>query len=135
MKQHLRTGSFRAILFDIDNTLYRDDEYAQWQIDVLVERFADHRQIELSAAQSLIEATRAAITARNGRRPSLGNTMEELGVPISVGVEWRRTLVDPYRFLRPDPELATLLQQLTSSYRVAALTNNPADVGRASLDA
>ncbi len=135
MKQHLRAGSFRAILFDIDNTLYRDDHYAQWQIDVLVEHFADYRQIGLSAAQTLIDNTRAAITARNGRRPSLGNTMEELGVSIPVGVAWRRKLVDPYRFLHPDPELANLLQGLTSSYRIAALTNNPADVGRASLDA
>jgi len=135
MKQHLRAGSFRAILFDIDNTLYRDDRYAQWQIDVLVERFSHHRGIDLSAAETLIENTRAEITSRNGRRPSLGNTMEELGISIPMGVEWRRELVDPYRFLHPDPELSALLQQLSASYRLAALTNNPADVGRDSLKA
>lgn len=135
MKLHLRTGSFRAILFDIDNTLYRDDYYAQWQIDVLVDRFAAHRGVERSHAQQLIDSMRNAIIAQTGRRPSLGNTMEQLGVPISHGVEWRRELIDPHRFLSPDPELAHVLEALSSRYRIVALTNNPADVGQAGLDA
>jgi FMN phosphatase YigB (HAD superfamily) len=135
MKQHLRARSFRAILFDIDNTLYRDDHYAQWQIDVLIEHFAAHRNLELPRAQQLIQETRETITARTGRRPSLGNTMEELGVSIAQGVDWRRELVDPHLFLHPDPELSTLLDVLGSRFRIAALTNNPADVGWASLEA
>lgn len=135
MKQHLRAKSFRAILFDIDNTLYRDDHYAEWQIEVLIERFAAHRKIDLSQAHQLIDSTRDAIIGRTGRRPSLGNTMEELGVSIRQGVEWRRELVDPHQFLSPDPELARLVEQLSSRYRIAALTNNPADVGWASLEA
>ncbi|MEX2442672.1 MAG: HAD family hydrolase [Alkalispirochaeta sp.] len=135
MKQHLRAGSFRAILFDIDNTLYRDDRYAQWQIDVLIEYFARYRQLDLATAHRMIDGTREVITTRTGRRPSLGNTMEELGISISLGVDWRRELVDPHRFLNPDPELAILLQTLSARYRLAALTNNPADVGWASLDA
>ncbi len=135
MKQHLRATPFRAILFDIDNTLYRDDHYAQWQIDVLIEKFADDRAIALPQAQRLIERTREAILRRTGRRPSLGNTMEELGISIARGVEWRRELVDPHQFLRPDPELAHLVEQLSKHYRIAALTNNPADVGWASLEA
>ncbi|MFW5693702.1 MAG: HAD family hydrolase [Alkalispirochaeta sp.] len=135
MKQHLQSRSFQAILFDIDNTLYRNDAYAQWQIDALIEQFAAYRQIEVSVAHDLIAATREEIAARNGRRPSLGNTMEELGISIALGVEWRSTLVDPYRFLSRDPELSDLMRTVSTRYRIAALTNNPVDVGRASLDA
>lgn len=135
MKQRMGPDRYRAVLFDIDNTLYRDDAYAQWQIDVLIRRFAAEHGLDEPAAVDLVEATRRTIARRDGRRPSLGNTMAELGVPIATSVAWRSELIDPFRYLAPDVELAAELRRLTTHYRCAALTNNPETVGRRSLEA
>jgi FMN phosphatase YigB (HAD superfamily) len=136
MKQQLGPGPFRALLCDIDNTLYRDDRYAQWQIDVLVERFGHVRGITASAARELVAGKRREIAARDGRSSSLANTLRELGVSIEESVRWRRELIVPADHLSEDPPLRDVLSAIREGGMVAAaLTNNPVAVGRASLEA
>tara|TARA_B100000614_G_C14363431_1_gene418173 strand:- start:286 stop:711 length:426 start_codon:yes stop_codon:yes gene_type:complete len=61
--------------------------------------------------------------------------MVALGVPISTSVDWRRELITPHRFLQRDETLRAPMERLAAHVRLAVLTNNPEDVGRASLDA
>lgn len=122
-----------AILFDIDNTLYRDDAYADGQVDSLIERFAEHTQRTAESARRLIAETREALRHRHGRRPSLGLTMQELGISIRQSVAWREELIVPEEHLRPDPRLRDMLTVLSRDRPLAAVTNNPVSIGRRSL--
>ncbi|MCG8478700.1 MAG: HAD family hydrolase [Spirochaetales bacterium] len=135
MKHFLKSGPHRAMLFDIDNTLYRDDEYVQHQADVLVRRLGEVRSITFADADELVKRTRDEVMRETGEHLSLGNTFARLGIPIQESVAWREELIDPAQFLAPDEELSTLLGTFAGTYRLAALTNNPALTGRRGLEA
>jgi len=78
--------------------------------------------------------------ANGGAATSLGNAMAALGIGVAESVAWRRRLIDPFRFLRPDPRLRAALSALASGTAdgpalLLAVTNNPRSVGEATLDA
>lgn len=134
MKTFLDGTTFRAVLFDIDNTLYRDTRYVEHQIEVLIERLAEHRGESLEQTRRLVQRTRDELERRDGRRPSLGNTFVALGIPITLSVAWREELIQPEAFLSADPELRAVLEQLSERFRLLAITNNPVSTGRRTLD-
>ena len=124
-----------AIIFDIDGTLYTNEEYIQNQIDSQIRRFAETRSLEGLKARNMIFSYRDEWAKLNGgKRPSLGNVLKDLGVPISETVEWRKELIKPERFLSADKKLAETLAALAASYKLLCLTNNPVSVGRKTLE-
>ena len=134
MKSYLTGVVPEAILFDIDNTLYRHDEFVHLQVQVLKERLAVDRKQDLGVVERDVAATRKQMTATNGIRPSLGLVFKEMGIPIEVSVAWREELTHPEAYLQADPSLRTVLVQLQQEYRLGALTNNPTSVGWRTLD-
>lgn len=133
MKTFPASRKVKAVLFDIDNTLYRHKRYVFSQVDVLICRLAEHRGESTEHTRALVARTREQITARTGRKPSLGNTFVALGVPISTSVAWRKELIKPESYLEDDPDLQQLLTDLRSWYRLGAITNNPEEVGLRTL--
>lgn len=134
MQFHSLPDEIRGIAFDIDKTLYDNDHYARHQIDLLIERLAQHR------GESVAEARRAVLqwqeryaAEHDGARQSLGNTFAALGVPIETSVAWREELIHPEHYLHADEHLRTALEQLSAHVRLVAVTNNPVRVGRATL--
>lgn len=124
-----------AIIFDIDSTLYTNEEYIQNQIDSQIRRFAETRGLEGLKARNMIFSYRDEWAKLNGgKRPSLGNVLKDLGVPISETVEWRKELIHPERFLSADKKLAETLAVLAASYKLLCITNNPVSVGRKTLE-
>lgn len=134
MKTFLDGTAFRAVLFDIDNTLYRDARYVDHQIEVLIERLAEHRHEAVEQTQRLVHRTREELERRDGRRPSLGNTFVALGIPIKLSVAWREELIVPEKFLSADPALRSILELISSRFRLLAITNNPVTIGRRTLE-
>jgi len=134
MKTFLDGTAFRAVLFDIDNTLYRDTRYVEYQIEILIERLAEYRGESLEQTRRLVQRTRDELERRDGRRPSLGNTFVALGIPITMSVAWREELIDPAAFLSADPDLREILVQLSRSFRLLAITNNPVSTGIRTLE-
>lgn len=134
MKTFLGGTTFRVVLFDIDNTLYRDSRYVDHQIEVIIERLAEHREATLEQTRRLIQRTREELERRDGRRPSLGDTLVALGVPITLIVAWREELIDPGAFLTADPGVRSVLLQLAEHFRLLAVTNNPVATGRRTLE-
>ena len=47
------------------------------------------------------------------------------GISIQESIEWRNTLLEPERFLKPDPELRKVLIELGKKYKMVCVTNNP----------
>lgn len=134
MRTYQLGDDIRGLIFDMDNTLYTNQEYACHQEDVLVERLAQELQISPRETQTRVDAWRDShARANGGRKPSLGNTFVALGVDIETSVEWRRECLQPELFLSPDPALVDALADLAIDYRLAVVTNNPVEIARRTL--
>ncbi len=116
----------RALLFDIDGTLYDDAAYARFQVDVLVAELARVRGRPLDEVRAEVERVRRELGEREGRKTtSLGNAMAALGVDLATSVAWRERLIEPAAWLAPDAALDAALAALAARFRLAAVTNNP----------
>ena len=125
-----------ALMFDIDNTLYRNDFYVTRQVDLLVGRFAELRRISLDSAAEQIERARTAVAHRMGQEStSIGNAMTELGISLAENAKWRTELFRPGEFLEADDRLITVLDELTARIVLVAATNNSTAVGEKTLEA
>lgn len=135
MKTYLQSQPPQALLFDIDNTLYRDERYVQIQIESQIGGFAEERGISLPEANTIIDRTKNEIQSSGGRRPSLANTLVALGIPIANSVAWRRERIVPEEYLAPDEQTVATIETLHRILPIAALTNNPVEIGERSLHA
>ncbi len=133
MKVHALPAKPRALLLDFDGTLYTHKAYAAFQNDVLIERLAQERGESPEATKAVLEARRAERRAAGGGPTSLGNLFVDFGVDIATSVAWRLELIDPRKWLTPDPRLAETLADL--GLGLALVTNNPAELGRRGLAA
>jgi phosphoglycolate phosphatase/putative hydrolase of the HAD superfamily len=135
MRVHFLPDSPKALIFDIDNTLYSDEAYGRAQTDLQVERLAAERgeSVELTEA-ALARARKEYADAHGGAATSLGNAFALLGIPIETSIAWRVELLKPEEYLKPDPRLIQCLKELSRRYYLSALTNNPVAVGRNTLD-
>ncbi len=125
-----------AFIFDIDGTLYTNDEYVRHQIDVLVNKYAEIAGISGEAAAERVSEARVRHAAKHGgTQTSLGNALAELGIPISSSVHWREELIQPERYLSTDARLRATLTKLAERAVMVVLTNNPVSIGRRSLAA
>lgn len=137
MKIYRLPPVIRAVIFDIDGTLYQHPGYVQHQIDILIEELARVRGWTLEATHKAVADARTAAAAAQGTQTtSLGNAMAFLGIDMATSVAWRQRLINPGHFLGADPTLhRTLLQLRDCGLRLVALTNNPRCVGQATLQA
>jgi HAD superfamily hydrolase (TIGR01509 family) len=123
----------RALIFDIDGTLYTNAAYQNHQEDVLIGRLAAERGESVAQARGLIARMRSERESVGLRRTSLGNLFAELGVDMATSVRWRTELIEPAAWLVPDARLADTLGRLAARYALAAVTNNPRLVGEKGL--
>lgn len=136
MKTYSLPCSIDGLLFDIDNTLYRNDEYYQLQTDLLVARYAKEKEIEEGTAHELVAAEKSRYKKANrGHATSLGNVMLRLGIPISVNASWRDELFHPEHHLSADRGVVDALAVLVSHFKIAAVTNNTLKVAKRTLRA
>lgn len=125
----------RGLIFDMDLTLYRNEEYYASQIDNQVRLLAADlgRSVEDLGAE-LRTWDEGYRRAHGGRKPSFGNTLlGALGYPIDQSVALRRRAIRPEDYLSPDPELRRTLERLAATCRLVLVTNNPSDVADRTL--
>ena len=126
----------KALIFDIDSTLYTNTAYAFEQVDCQVRQFAKDRGITAEEARRMVADYRKQYAAaNNGKKISLGNTLLAFGIPITQSVEWRKTLMEPADFLTRDERLIQTLRQLSKSFKLICVTNNPVFTALKTLDA
>ena len=136
MKIYKIPKSLRAIIFDIDSTLYTNQSYAFEQVDSQVRAFAALRGISCEEARKMVLEFRKDYAAKNeGQKVSLGNTLLAFGIPIEKSVEWRRQLLEPKDFLSEDEKLKDELKVLSGKFKLICVTNNPILPARKTLDA
>lgn len=129
-------SDIKAIIFDIDSTLYTNAAYAFEQVDCQVRRFASLRGITNDQARKMVADYRKKFATENGgKKVSLSNTLRSFGVSIEQSVQWRRELIEPADFLGPDKKLQEALAALGRRYKLLCVTNNPLLPAQKTLDA
>jgi FMN phosphatase YigB (HAD superfamily) len=124
-----------GIVFDLDNTLYTNPDYAKYQEDVLVARLAQTLGEDLDAVRDRIEKMRADRRAAGLAPTSLGNLSAELGFDIATSVRWREESIEPGEWLNADKCLESALFALARHFTLALVSNNPLLVVEKSLNA
>ena len=131
---HALPQKILGLVFDIDLTLYDSRSYYDNQKTVQIERLAARTGKTSKAATMEVDEYQENFASSNaGRKPSLGNTFAALGISIQQSITWREELLTPEAFLSSDADLATALQKLRDHFRLIAVTNNPASIGRKTL--
>jgi phosphoglycolate phosphatase/putative hydrolase of the HAD superfamily len=125
-----------AILFDLDSTLYTNEEYARLQIDLPIERLAKLRGIALGEMHEEIDRFRENwAREHDGAQISLGNVLAAFGISIEETIKWREELDEPERYLAADEQLRRALEQLESRFALAVVTNSPVSIAAKTLTA
>ena len=125
--------NLKAIIFDIDSTLYTSQTYAFEQVDCQVREFAKLRGITADQARKMVaDYRRQFALEHNGSKVSLGNTLLSFGIPIEQSIEWRKTLLEPADFLGRDDSLMKILAE---HFKMICVTNNPVLPARKTLEA
>jgi len=125
-----------AILFDLDSTLYTNDEYARLQIDLPIERLAKLRGVALGEMHEEINRFRENWAREHGgAQISLGNVLAAFGISIEETIKWREELDEPERYIAADEQLRRALEQLESRFALAVVTNSPVSIAAKTLAA
>lgn len=126
MKIYKIPAKTKTLIFDIDSTLYTDENYAFEQVDVQIRHFAKLKGISDASAREMISSFRKQWSAEHeGKKISLGNALTYFGISIEESVEMRRALISPEKFLKPDKALYGALNMLKTKYSLVCVTNNP----------
>lgn len=129
-------SKIKAIIFDIDSTLYTSPEYAFEQVDVQIRYWAKKRGISESQARTIISEYRRNWSLKNdGKKISLGNTFTNFGITIEDSIKMRENLLEPSNFLKKDNKLIKTIQALSKKYSLICVTNNPVLPARKTLQA
>jgi len=125
-----------AILFDMDSTLYTNEEYARSQTDLPVERLARLKGKGFAEMSGEIAAYREKwAEGHEGQKISLANAFVAFGVGIAESVKWRNELFNPEEYLAEDIRLRSTLETLANRFIMAVVTNNPVFIAERTLDA
>ncbi|WP_224982819.1 HAD family hydrolase [Geomonas agri] len=114
----------KAIVFDLDGTLYQEDRLGEEVNQSAIHYVADLKGLSPLEAESLLEATRAG----DGAGGTLSRTVVELGGTLQE--MHRRFAADchPERLLKPDHRVRELLQLLSTRCQLHLYTNNNRDL-------
>jgi len=126
----------RAIIFDMDSTLYTHPEYAQTQLDLPVMRLAALRGKSFEEmSREIADYRKNWAAAHNGQAISLGNTFTAFGISIEENIRWREELYNPEQYLSRDEKLYAAIKQLSSRFALTVVTNNPVSIAERTLAA
>jgi len=123
-------SDIRGLIFDMDLTLYRNEEYYASQIENQVILLAADLGMAVEDLKARLDEWDAGFrSSHQGRKPSFGNTLlGALGYPIELSVQLRRRAIRPEDYLCEDPTLKLTLATLGLRYALVLVTNNPSDV-------
>ena len=134
MKIYYLPNEIRALVFDMDLTLYSNQEYGQYQGDCLVERLGKQKGLSFEEMYSEIKKARQEwALAHDGEKQSFSDILMGFGVSMEENVQWREELYKPEKYLHEDPRLRQTLKELSKFYIMGVVTNNTARVARKTL--
>ncbi|MDR0496022.1 MAG: HAD family hydrolase [Treponema sp.] len=134
MKVFSLPAKTKALIFDMDLTLYTNPEYGQYQIDILVERLGGLKGLSFDEMNSEVEKVRKEWKlSHNGKEMSLTKILMDYGISMEEVIAWRNELFEPGRFIKEDKLLKETLDKLSELFILGIVTNNPVLVARKTL--
>ncbi|MDR1863586.1 MAG: HAD family hydrolase, partial [Treponema sp.] len=136
MKVYKLPETISALIFDLDLTLYTSPEYGKVQNASLVERLGKTMGKSFAEMDKEINEYRRFFAAScGGEKPSLSAVLLHYGISMAENVRWREEAYEPALFLGEDSRLGETLRELSASYALGVVTNNPVLVARKTLAA
>jgi phosphoglycolate phosphatase/putative hydrolase of the HAD superfamily len=141
----------RALIFDMDGTLYTHPGYLASQTELPLRRLARFHGKTYETMKAEFDAYRAAWEKEHRGRAgeekiSMGSAFTAFGISIEENVRWREELYQPERYLTEDRRLRETLLRLSGEGRredspggkdspvlLTLLTNNPVSIARRTL--
>ena len=114
----------KAIIFDLDGTLYTSAEIRKQFAAAAYHTLAKANQISLKRAQELIEERRSELKANNGVLPPYTLTLRSFKIPISFWHKENIEFFDPRDYLQKDEKLKCSLIELREHFHLTVMTNN-----------
>ncbi|MDR1446240.1 MAG: HAD family hydrolase [Treponema sp.] len=119
----------KALLFDMDMTLYSHPVYAQSQVDTLLVRLAVRYGKTFEEMKKETDVYRSEWAKKHGGETiSLSKVILDYGVSMAENIRWREEDYKPELYLKPDPRLRETLERLARSYKLAVVTNNTVSI-------
>jgi phosphoglycolate phosphatase/putative hydrolase of the HAD superfamily len=136
MKIYRLPEKVRALIFDMDLTLYTSPEYGRAQNDGLMRMLAGKEGKSFEAmGRELAERREEWAASHGGAKPSFSNlVMTYYGVTMDENIAWREGICDPALYIGEDPELRRSLLGLAGVFALSVVTNNPVKTARTTLE-
>ncbi len=114
----------KAIIFDLDGTLYKSPEVYQQFAEAAYHTYAKIKNTTKEKAKEILEKKREELRKIRGFPVPYTLALIEFGISIEKWHEENIAFFDAGAFLKPDTELKQVLQKLKQKYIIAVLTNN-----------
>jgi len=114
----------KSIVFDLDGTLYKNDDLSKEIQTVIADLVASTRGVTLKEGRTLLRNSRRRLTELYGEAPTLTSTCLTLGISARDFHRAMQTHVRPERYLSADPVLRALLESLDEGWDLFLYTNN-----------
>ena len=128
-------GELKALVFDLDGTLYVNNDLGR-EINMCACRYiAELKEMAVADARELLRETRKRLSAESGTDSTLSHACMELGGDLK---ELHRRFAEeivPEPFLSRDDRVVKLLQSLGSKYELLIYTNNNRRLSARIMDA
>ena len=122
---------------DIDNTLYRHEEYSRAASRWELEEIALVLRMDVENTQEVIKRTRNSVAEQSNGPVTLTEVVYELGISFEAWSELRNRAWRPESWLERDEDLSALLLEAAPKVGVSIAfgTNSPLEVGKRTLHA
>ena len=114
----------RSIVFDLDGTLYVNENIARAISQAAEQLIAESRGIGVAEARTMIERAQQRLGENQDEPPTLTRTCMELGIALPEFHAALQGRVHPERYLDHDPVLFALLDSLREYCDLYIYTNN-----------
>ena len=116
--------AIKAIVFDLDGTLYVSPEFAATIQEAAVIYMAALRGMSQDETRELMGATRARLVEESGMQPTLSAVCIELGGTMRDLHGFFKEHLRPEAYLTRDERVVVLLERLRTRYGLYVYTNN-----------
>ena len=117
----VRRDRLKAIVFDLDGTLYQDDRLGEEVSGSACRYIAELRDISTSRAETMLQEARDGLSETGG---TLSNAVLSLGGNLKEMHQRLSREVHPEGVLRVDRRVTALLEKLAASFALYLYTNN-----------
>ncbi|GEM_PF-3399201 len=124
----LPTDKPRALIFDLDQTVYNNEPYRKDVASRELHAIAEALHWPTSEAEARVKHYRKALGEQMGRPARLTETVLGLGLTQEWWDGTREKVYQPEAFLSQDPRIATMFARVAERHKVAVATNSPSAV-------